>query len=108
MDEMYNVENQELEDVNEDCEEIVIDDESEEYAPSAMENIITLAVMAAPLAITYVAGVVTSEPVKKKYAEIKEKATLRKEARKAKIAEIKARRARAKIVEVTDETEENN
>lgn len=107
MDEINNVENQELEEVkNEDCE-IVIGDESEEYTPSVIESITTLAVLAAPLAITYVAGVVTAEPVKKTVAQIKEKWQTRKEARKAKIEELKAQRERAKIVEVTDE-EENN
>ena len=107
MDEINNVENQELDEVkNEDCE-IVIGDESEEYTPSVIESITTLAILAAPLAVTYVAGVVTADPVKRMVAQVKEKWQIRKEARKAKIEELKAKRERAKIVEVTDE-EENN
>ena len=107
MDEINNVENQELDEVkNEDCE-IVIGDESEEYTPSVIESITTLAILAAPLDVSYVAGVVTSDPVKRKVAQVKEKWQIRKEARKAKIEELKAQRERAKIVEVTDE-EENN
>lgn len=107
MDEINNVENQELEEVkNEDCE-IVIGDETEEYTPSVIESITTLAVLVAPLAVSYVAGVVTAEPVKNTVAQIKEKLRIRKEARKAKIEELKAKRARAKITEVDDE-EENN
>ena len=104
MDEINNVENQELDEVkNEDCE-IVIGDESEEYTPSVIESITTFAILAAPLAVSYVAGVVTSDPVKRKVAQVKEKWQIRKEARKAKL---KAQRERAKIVEVADE-EENN
>ena len=107
MDEINNVENQELEEVkNEDCE-IVIGDETEEYTPSAIESIATLAVLAIPLGVSYVAGVITAEPVKKTVARIKEKHQIRKEARKAKIEELKAKRVRAKITEVDDE-EENN
>ena len=107
MDEINNVENQELDEVkNEDCE-IVIGDESEEYTPSVIESITTFAILAAPLAVSYVAGVVTSDPVKRKVAQVKEKWQIRKEVRKAKIEELKAQRERAKIVEVTDE-EENN
>ena len=107
MDEINNVENQELDEVkNEDCE-IVIGDESEEYTPSVIESITTLAILAAPLAVSYVAGVVTSEPVKRTVAKVKEKWQIRKEAHKAKIEELKAQRERAKIVEATDE-EENN
>lgn len=107
MDEINNVENQELDEVkNEDCE-IVIGDESEEYTPSVIESITTFAILAAPLAVSYVAGVVTSDPVKRTVAKVKEKWQIRKEARKAKIEELKAQRERAKIVEVTDE-EENN
>ena len=107
MDEINNVENQELDEVkNEDCE-IVIGDESEEYTPSVIESITTLAILAAPLAVSYVAGVVTADPVKRKVAQVKEKWQIREEARKAKIEELKAKRERAKIVEVTDE-EENN
>lgn len=107
MDEINNVENQELDEVkNEDCE-IVIGDESEEYTPSVIESITTLAILAAPLAVSYVAGVVTSDPVKRTVARVKEKWQIRKEAHKAKIEELKAQRERAKIVEVTDE-EENN
>lgn len=107
MDEINNVENQELDEVkNEDCE-IVIGDESEEYTPSVIESITTFAILAAPLAVSYVAGVVTSEPVKRTVAQVKEKWQIRKEARKAKIEELKAKRERSKIVEVTDE-EENN
>ena len=107
MDEINNVEKQELDEVrNEDCE-IVIGDESEEYTPSVIESITTLAILAAPLAVTYVAGVVTADPVKRMVAKVKEKWQIRKEARKAKIEELKAKRERAKIVEVTDE-EENN
>ena len=107
MDEINNVENQELDEVkNEDCE-IVIGDESEEYTPSVIESITTLAILAAPLAVSYVAGVVTADPVKRTVAKVKEKWQIRKEARKAKIEELKAKRERAKIVEVTDE-EENN
>lgn len=107
MDEINNVENQELDEVkNEDCE-IVIGDESEEYTPSVIESITTFAILAAPLAVSYVAGVVTSDPVKRTVAQVKEKWQIRKEARKAKIEELKAKRERAKIVEVTDE-EENN
>ena len=107
MDEINNVENQELDEVkDEDCE-IVIGDESEEYTPSVIESITTLAILAAPLAVSYVAGGVTSEPVKRTVAKVKEKWQIRKEARKAKIEELKAQRERAKIVEVTDE-EENN
>ena len=107
MDEINNVENQELDEVkNEDCE-IVIGDESEEYTPAVIESITTFAILAAPLAVSYVAGVVTSEPVKRTVAQVKEKWQIRKEARKAKIEELKAQRERAKIVEVTDE-EENN
>ena len=107
MDEINNVENQELDEVkNEDCE-IVIGDESEEYTPSVIESITTFAILAAPLAVSYVAGVVTSDPVKRTVAKVKEKWQIRKEAHKAKIEELKAQRERAKIVEVTDE-EENN
>ena len=107
MDEINNVENQELEEVkNEGCE-IVIGDETEEYAPSVIESVATLAVLAIPLGVSYVAGVITAEPVKKTVAQIKEKHQIRKEARKAKIEELKAKRARAKITEVDDE-EENN
>ena len=107
MDEINNVENQELDEVkNEDCE-IVIGDESEEYTPSVIESITTFAILAAPLAVSYVAGVVTSDPVKRTVAQVKEKWQIRKEARKAKIEELKAQRERAKIVDVTDE-EENN
>lgn len=107
MDEINNVENQELDEVkNEDCE-IVIGDESEEYTPSVIESITTFAILAAPLAVSYVAGVVTSDPVKRTVAQVKEKWQIRKEARKAKIEELKAKRERAKIVEITDE-EENN
>lgn len=107
MDEINNVENQELDEVkNEDCE-IVIGDESEEYTPSVIESITTFAILAAPIAVSYVAGVVTSDPVKRTVAQVKEKWQIRKEARKAKIEELKAKRERAKIVEVTDE-EENN
>ena len=107
MDEINNVENQELDEVkNEDCE-IVIGDESEEYTPSVIESITTFAILAAPLAVSYVAGVVTSDPVKRTVAQVKEKWQIRKEAPKAKIEELKAQRERAKIVEVTDE-EENN
>lgn len=107
MDEINNVENQELEEVkNEGCE-IVIGDETEEYTPSVIESVATLAVLAIPLGVSYVAGVITAEPVKKTVAQIKEKHQIRKEARKAKIEELKAKRARAKITEVDDE-EENN
>ena len=107
MDEINNVENQELDEVkNEDCE-IVIGDESEEYTPSVIESITTLVILAAPLAVSYVAGVVTADPVKRAVAQVKEKWQIRKEARKAKIEELKTKRERAKIVEVTDE-EENN
>lgn len=107
MDEINNVENQELEEVkNEDCE-IVIGDESEEYTPSVIESITTLAVLVALLAMSYVAGVITADPAKRTVAQNKEKLQIRKEARKAKIEELKARRERVKIVEVTDE-EENN
>ena len=72
-----------------------------------IESITTFAILAAPLAVSYVAGVVTSDPVKRTVAQVKEKWQIRKEARKAKIEELKAKRERAKIVEVTDE-EENN
>ena len=107
MDEINNVENQELDEVkNEDCE-IVIGDESEEYTPSVIESITTLANLAAQLDVSYVEGVVTADPVKRTVAKVKEKWQIRKEARKAKIEELKAQRERAKIVEVTDE-EENN
>ena len=107
MDEINNVENQELDEVkNEDCE-IVIGDESEEYTPSVIESITTFAILAAPLAVSYIAGVVTADTVNRTVAQIKEKWQIRKEARKAKIEELKAQRERAKIVEVTDE-EENN
>ena len=107
MDEINNVENQELDEVkNEDCE-IVIGDDSEEYTPSVIESITTLAILAAPLAVSYIAGVVTSDTVMRTVAQVKEKWHIRKEARKAKIEELKAQRERAKIVEVTDE-EENN
>lgn len=107
MDEINNVENQELEEVkNEGCE-IVIGDETEEYTPSVIESVATLAVLAIPLGVSYVAGVITAEPVKKTVAQIKEKHQIRKEARKAKIEELKAKRVRAKITEVDDE-EENN
>ena len=108
MDEINNVENQELDEVkNEDCE-IVIGDESEEYTPSVIESITTLVILAAPLAVSYIAGVITADPVNRTVAQIKEKWQIRKEARKAKIEELKAQRERAKIVEVTDEEEENN
>lgn len=73
-----------------------------------IESITTLAILAAPLAVSYVAGVVTADPVKRTVAQIKEKWQIRKEARKAKIEELKAQRERAKIVEVTDEDEEEN
>ena len=107
MDEINNVENQELDEVkDEDCE-IVIGDESEEYTPSVIESITTLAILAAPLAVSYIAGVVTADTVNRTVAQIKEKWQIRKEARKAKIEELKAQRERVKIVEVTDE-EENN
>lgn len=107
MDEINNVENQELEEVkNEGCE-IVIGDETEEYTPSVIESVATLAVLAIPLGVSYVAGVITAEPVKKTVAQIKEKHQIRKEARKAKIEELKAKRVRTKITEVDDE-EENN
>ena len=72
-----------------------------------IESITTLAILAAPLAVSYVAGVVTAEPVKRTVAQVKEKWQIRKEARKAKIEELKAQRERAKNVEVTDEDENN-
>ena len=107
MDEINNVDNQKLDEVkNEDCE-IGMSDKSEEYTPSVFEIIASLATLAAPLAITYIAGVVTAEPVKKTVAQLEEKWQIRKEARKAKIEARRAQRERAEIVEVTDE-EENN
>lgn len=63
---------QEVIDINEEPESTeLIDVSDEDYTPSLGESIATLAVLVAPLAISYVAGVVSSDKVKNGITNIK-------------------------------------
>lgn len=89
------IENQEFEivDISEDTE--ILDDVNEECdgeSASLVESIATLAVLTAPLAISYVAGVLTSDKVKNGIANAKTRLAERSKKRKEKIAELREKR----------------
>nr|DAE23857.1 MAG TPA: hypothetical protein [Siphoviridae sp. ct9lR64] len=100
---------QEVIDINEEPESTeLIDVSDEDYTPSLGESIATLAVLIAPLAISYVAGVVSSDKVKNGIADIRTRIaeTAQKRAEKIKLKEARSSKI-VKVVYGSDEETEN-
>lgn len=103
------IENQEIIEGSDEIE--VLDDvyeENEEESVSLIESIATVAVLMTPLAVSYVAGVVSSDKVKNGIVSIKTKFSERSEKRKAKMKEIKERRNQSDedVFEVIEDSED--
>lgn len=105
------IENQEFEivDISEETEILDgVDEECDGESASLIESIVTLAVLTTPLAISYVAGVLTSDKVKNGIANTKMKIAERSKRHKEKIAELREKRKNTdEDIEIIDVEEDN-
>lgn len=108
MDENIKIENEEI--IENDSNDIQVIDcvSDEDTQPTLAESLVGLAVVAVPLAATYVAGVLTGDKVKNFFADQKVKAAENRKKRKEKLEALKNARKKPQIVEVVDSEESEN